>query len=49
MEPIGFEKRGERYEIIHRCVKCGFEKKNSFSKEDDFEVLLKLAKSKEIS
>ena len=42
MEPIRFEKRGEEYFILHHCVRCGFERKNSFTKGDNFETLLKL-------
>ena len=42
MEPVGFEKRADTYLILHRCVVCGVEKKNSFVDGDDFEKLLKL-------
>ena len=42
MEPIGAEiKKGENI-ILHRCGRCGFEKKNKASKEDDFEIILRL-------
>ena len=43
MEPIGIEERGGEYIILHRCIKCGFEKKNKSSKDDDFEVLLRIS------
>ena len=43
MEPVGVELRGGKYIILHRCIKCGFEKKNKASKNDDFEVLLRLS------
>ena len=43
MEPIGFETKSSGYVIIHRCKKCNHEKKNKFSKNDNFEVLLKLS------
>lgn len=43
MEPIGVEIKGEKYIIIHRCIKCGFEKKNKSSKDDDFDALLRLS------
>lgn len=42
MEPIGIEiKRGE-YIILHRCVKCGFEKRNKVAKNDNFDTILQL-------
>lgn len=43
MKPIGFETKGQEYTIIHRCLNCGFERKNKFSDKDNFEVLLKLS------
>lgn len=43
MAPVGLElKRGE-YTIIHKCEKCGTEKKNKASEEDNFEKILKLS------
>lgn len=45
MEPIEiFQKNGE-YVILHRCKKCGFERKNKFSDGDDFNAFLKLRKA----
>jgi len=43
MKPVGFEVKGRGYVIIHRCLKCGFEKKNKFSDKDNLEVLLQLS------
>ena len=43
MKPVGFEKRGSDYIIFQHCILCGFERKNNFTKGDDFEVLLKLS------
>jgi len=44
MIPASFEiKRGE-YVIIHRCLKCNFEKKNKLSEGDNLDVLLRLSK-----
>jgi ribosomal protein L37E len=42
MKPIGYTVKGSGYNIIHRCLKCGFERKNKFSDNDNFETLLKL-------
>ncbi|NQV88653.1 MAG: RNHCP domain-containing protein [Parcubacteria group bacterium] len=44
MNPIGVIKKGDSYDIIHQCQKCGFEKKNKFQDGDDFEVLIGLSK-----
>jgi hypothetical protein len=42
MEPVDAALEGEGQVILHRCVVCGFERKNKASKEDDFEVILEL-------
>jgi predicted amidophosphoribosyltransferase len=42
MEPIKVEKEGEEYILIHKCMKCGYEKRNKVSKEDNFEEILKI-------
>lgn len=44
MEPIGLEIKNEEYIITHRCVLCGHEKRNTSSKEDDFDAILALSK-----
>ena len=36
MEPVEVELKGGEYVILHRCIECGFEKKNKASKEDMF-------------
>lgn len=43
MEPVGIEMRSGEYVILHRCVRCGHEKKNKASKDDNFEVILQLS------
>jgi hypothetical protein len=43
MEPIGVELKGGEYSILHRCVRCGFMRRNKTSKEDNFESLLQLS------
>ena len=42
MQPIGFDRKGQDCVIIHRCETCGIQKKNMASKDDNFEVMLKL-------
>lgn len=41
MKPLKMETKGGEYDIIHRCVKCGYEKRNKMSSEDNFEVAIK--------
>ena len=43
MEPVGVELKDGRYDIISRCVKCGFVGRNKSVNGDDFELLLKLS------
>lgn len=37
--------RGD-YSIIHKCVKCGAEKKNKVAEEDDFGKVIELSLSR---
>ncbi len=43
MEPIGVEIKNKEYTILHKCVKCGFEKKNKASKDDNFDMLVQIS------
>lgn len=45
MEPIRAEKEGERLVLTHRCARCGFERRNTLQREDDFDVFLKVMRS----
>jgi len=40
MEPAGIEGSGDRQAIVHRCVVCGYEKRNRTAPEDDFDAIL---------
>jgi len=44
MEPVGSEKEGKSDMILHRCVRCGFERRNGLRKEDDFDAFIKISK-----
>ena len=44
MKPVGAIKKGDSYDIVHQCQKCGFERNNKFQEGDDFEVLIGLSK-----
>ncbi|MFQ5584074.1 MAG: RNHCP domain-containing protein [Calditrichia bacterium] len=41
MRPVRAEENGGEYSIIHRCEKCGYEKKNKISPNDNFDEVLK--------
>jgi hypothetical protein len=47
MEPVRVEKGdGSReYIIVHKCIKCGYEKRNKTSEEDDFEEIIKITEN----
>ena len=44
MESIALEKENGTEKILQRCLKCGHERKNRVSPDDDFEALLALSK-----
>lgn len=44
MEAISVEVKRCEYSILHRCKKCGFERKNKMQKNDNFEKILELIK-----
>ncbi len=45
MEPVRIEKKGEVTNVLHKCVKCGFERLNKVSQNDDFDAVLKIAEN----
>jgi rubrerythrin len=44
MEPLRIEGASPHYRIIHRCTKCGHEKRNDASASDEAKILIALAK-----
>jgi rubrerythrin len=42
MKPVAVSKKDDKYILLHRCVKCGYEKNNKTAPEDDFENILKV-------
>ncbi len=40
MEPVALEGSTPKYLILHRCVSCGFEKRNGVHSADDTAALL---------
>ena len=43
MKPARMKLSGGGYDVVHKCVKCGYEKKNKTSPKDNFEEVLKIA------
>lgn len=43
MAPVRVETKGDQYILLHRCEKCGFERKNKVGKGDNFDTLSKIA------
>lgn len=43
MEPMGAELKNGEWAILHRCVKCGFSRKNKTVPEDNFDVILHIS------
>lgn len=44
MKPILAEKEGQDIYITHKCEKCGFERRNRTSEDDNFDKVLELMK-----
>ncbi len=43
MEPVGVKKEGREYNILHKCIKCGFQKPNKAVPEDDFQMIVQIS------
>ena len=44
MKPIGvFTRRTGEYVLIHKCLKCGFERYNRIAGDDNFELVKRLS------
>mgnify|MGYP001604743940 CR=1 FL=1 len=40
MKPVGVEIRSGKYVLIHKCQKCGVQKKNKSAKNDNFDAII---------
>lgn len=47
MEPWAIESKGGSHDIVHKCLKCGYTKRNKVQKEDDFTVVIQAATPKD--
>ncbi len=45
MQPILVETNHGKYVLVHKCQKCGTEKRNKTSENDDMEAVIKLSKT----
>lgn len=43
MKPTAVETKSGEYTIIHRCLKCGAEKRNKTSPNDDMDEVIRIA------
>lgn len=44
MEPTDLEGSSLKYVIVHRCVRCGYERRNMATVDDDNDALVTVAK-----
>lgn len=44
MEPIGIDQKNGEFFILHKCIRCNFEKKNKINANDNRDNLYKLIK-----
>ena len=45
MEPISVQMKNGQNIILHKCQKCGFERKNKMVKGDNFDQLIEISNS----
>jgi len=45
MKPIGALKKGDEYTIVFQCQKCGLERQNKMAPDDNFDMLVWIAKN----
>lgn len=44
MTPVSVELKKDMYVILHKCLKCGKERKNKCSANDNFDAIIKITK-----
>jgi hypothetical protein len=45
MKPIEIQQKNGEFIILHKCEKCGFERKNKVSSEDNVDTIIKISKN----
>jgi hypothetical protein len=48
MKPIVVEGTARKEILIHECIKCGYQKRNKLSKNDNFDEVLKIIVSRSL-
>lgn len=48
MEPIAIEGTSPHYSIIHLCVRCGHEHRNTSAEDDDTSALISIAEGRKL-
>jgi hypothetical protein len=43
MEPVGIRQKDKDTDVLHRCEKCGTEKWNQVTKDDNSDIIVKLS------
>ena len=46
MKPIAVELQKNQYFIKHQCLKCGYQKRNKFQDDDNFDILIDICAKK---
>jgi hypothetical protein len=46
MEPVGLIRKGVGYILVHQCQKCGYEKNNMLTADDDFDLAVGIMRKK---
>lgn len=49
MQPIDFVKKNGKEYILHKCLKCGAQKLNKISKNDNMDVIYEILKMKQFN
>jgi hypothetical protein len=43
MEPVGIDQKDGEKALVHRCVRCKFEKKNKVEPNDNYDIIVQLS------
>lgn len=44
MKPIEIQQKNGEFVILHKCIKCGFERKNKVQENDDISKIIEISK-----
>lgn len=44
MKPIEIQQKNGEFVILHKCTKCGFERKNKIQENDDINKIIEISK-----